>query len=278
MAVGGSVKPIKVALGYPWYAGADRDCVTNFLSNQHYFGRLQERLSWLAQENPLDAAYALKHVLSPLDPTNPASDIPEDMIGMEFEFGICDEVGCSLPGMARERIVDKCLEWGADYILWSDADMAWSTDAFLRLFLDKKPIVGALAFTGRKPITPVIYRFQDYNEIVDDKGMKHIQFTSVPVPDYKRDALQQVDAIGSGVMLINCEVFKQIPKPWFTSYGLGEDIYFCSRAKAYGVPVYVDTRVKTSHKPTFHHQWHNEAAYEAQQRAFEAEEFVAVPV
>lgn len=249
-----AMKTVRVALGYPWYAGADRDCVTNFLSIQHYMGRLQERLL-----HPPNG-----HVLPPLDPTNALSDIPPELVGTKFEFFIADEVGCSLPGMARERIVDKCLEHGVDYIMWSDADMAWGTDAFLRLYLDDKPIVGALAFTGRRPITPVIYKFSGYNTEVDDRGMTHIKFDAAPVPDYEKNALQQVDAIGSGVMLIKAETFRKIPKPWFTSYGLGEDIYFCSRAKAYGVPVFVDTRVKTSHKPTFHNQWHDETAYEAE--------------
>jgi hypothetical protein len=142
--------------------------------------------------------------------------------------------------------------------------MAWASDTFLRLYLDKKPIVGALAFTGRRPVTPVIYKFKDWSSDVDASGIPRISFSSDPVIDYQRDALQQVDAIGSGVMLIDCKVFKTIPKPWFTSYGLGEDIYFCARAKAHGVEVWVDTRVKTSHKPTFHSQWHDEAAYDAE--------------
>jgi hypothetical protein len=259
-------KKVKVALGYPWDTGADRDCVTNFLANQHYFGRLQERLSWLAHEDPIDAEFALRNVLPPLDPTNPAgtSEIPPELIGTEFEFFIAEEVACSLPGLARENIVDKCLAAGMDYILWSDADMTWGTDVFLRLYLDQKPIVAALAFTGRKPIVPVIYRFDGYRVLVDAKGHTNVHFNAQPVLDYKRDALQQVDAIGSGVMLINCEAFKKIPKPWFSSYGVGEDIWFCSRAKAYDVGVWVDTRAKTAHKPTFNDTWHGEAAYDAQ--------------
>jgi hypothetical protein len=255
------VKKVKVALGYPWYAGADRDCVTNFLCIQQYLGRLMERLWWL-NHSPLGTSVMSE--LPPLDRETPAAEIPMSLIGTEFEFAIADEVGCSLPGMARERIVEKCLEWGADYIMWSDSDMAWGTDAFLRLYLDDKPIVGALAFTGRVPITPVIYKFENYGTEVDDRGMTHIKFDAKPVPDYERDALQKVDAIGSGVMLIKAETFRTIPKPWFTSYGIGEDIYFCARAAAYKVPVYVDTRVKTAHKPTFHHKWHDEVAYDAQ--------------
>lgn len=262
------MKKVRIACGYPWYAGADRDCVTNFLALQHHMGRLQERLWWMKQAvdeygRPDFEAYAMP----PLDATNPTgtSEVPAELIGTEFEFGIGEEVGCSLPGLARERIVDKCLEWGADYIMWSDADMKWGTDVFLRLYLDQKPIVAALAFTGRLPLTPVIYRFENYGIKVDEKQQTHIEFDAQPVMDYKRDALQQVDAIGSGVMLIDAKVFKTIPKPWFTSYGLGEDIWFCARARAYDVPVFVDTRAKTAHKPTFHQVWHDEAAYDRQQ-------------
>ncbi len=244
---------IKVALCLPWYAGADRDCVVHFLQFQHYLGRLQERLYWQLRVDPNEVP-----VLPKLDPVNQTgfSEIPPELVGTEFEFGLVDEIGCSLPGLARERCVENALKWGADFLLFYDADMIFGTDLFLRLFLAKKPVVAALAFTGREPITPVIYRFDKYSQV---EGKLHADVQ--PVFNYLQNTLQQVDAVGSGVFLVDAAVFKTIPKPWFYSTGLGEDIFFCLMCKMHGVEVWVDTSAKTLHKPTFPKFWHDEMKY-----------------
>lgn len=238
---------VKVALALPWYAGADRDCVVHFLQFQHYLGRLQERLL-----RGKDAD------LPKLDPANTTgfSEIPDELWGTEFEFGISDEIGCSLPGMARERCVDNALKWGADFILFYDSDMIFGTDLFLRLFMAKKPVVAALAFTGRQPVTPVIYQLKDF------KFTHEVSFNSEPIHDYPRDTLFQVDAVGGGVFLVDANVFRSMSKPWFaTQSALGEDIYFCARCKMQDIPVWVHTGAKTIHKPTFPQVWHDEELY-----------------
>ena len=244
--------PIKVALCLPWYAGADRDCVTHFLQFQHYLGRLQERLDIIAAGGTPPP--------SKLDPSNTTgfSEIPPEMHGTRLQFGISDEIGCSLPGVARERCVDNALAWGADFLLFYDADMLFGTDLFLRLFLAKKPVVAALAFTGREPITPVIYKFKDYR--VDEKGQ--VSFDSQVVFNYEKNKLQKADAVGGGVFMVDAAVFRAVPKPWFaTNAALGEDIYFCARCKMLDIDVWVHTGAQTIHKPTFHRDWHDEVKY-----------------
>lgn len=252
-------KVVKVGLGLPWYAGPDRDCAANFLFFFHYLGRLQERLWWLAHGGKYGLDLPSGEVLPKLDPGNTTghSEIrgfPPELGWPEFEFDLIEQVGCSLVGMARESIVDAALENGDDYLLFVDSDMLFGSDAFLRLYLDDKPVVAALAFTGREPTHPVIFKFdRKINEV-----QHRIDIDVLPVEDYERDALQQVDAVGSGMILYKTDVFRQIPKPWFTSTGCGEDIHMAFRCHKYGVPIYVDTRVKTIHKPTFHGEWHDE--------------------
>ena len=245
---------VKVALCLPWYAGADRDCVTHFLQFQHYLGRLQERLSWIAQQ---PRGFKIGD-MPKLDPANTTgfSEIHPDLWGTEIEFGVADEIGCSLPGLARERCADNALAWGADYLLYYDADMIFGTDLFLRLLMARKPMIGALAFTGREPVTPVIYNFKDF------KFDKEVSFTSEPIFEYPRDQVAQVDAIGGGVFLVDADVFRSMAKPWFaTQSALGEDIYFCARCKMQNIPVHVHTGAKTLHKPTFPQVWHCEDLY-----------------
>jgi hypothetical protein len=126
--------------------------------------------------------------------------------------------------------------------------------------------VGALAFTARNPIQPVIYRIKEKH------GLKGLEWHSETVFDYPRDQLiTDIDvggpiAFGAGCVLFNMNVFKQIGKPWFHSTACGEDWMFCVRCWQSGVPRYVDTSLKTVHK-VFKPQWHGEAEYDANRKA-----------
>ena len=174
------------------------------------------------------------------------------------------EMFCSLPGRARENIVDSCLvpEAGIDYLFWTDDDMIFEPSTFLRLYRNQVDVCAALAFTARKPITPVIYRFDEKRN--EDGTLSGLD--SQPVYDYKPDALQKVDAFGSGVFLAKADVYRKVGKPWYSSYGCGEDIFFASRCREAGVDLHVDTRVRTYHKATAP-LWHDEGAYILQQQA-----------
>ena len=240
------MKTTKVCLGFPWYNGPDPHTYTRYMEMVHYFGRLQERSYWLDEvvEN-----------LDGLPPLDPSGDDPEAELTLKdyelsgrFEFGYSNEGGLSLPGLARELVVEGALAWGADWLLMWDDDMLFPWSAFLKLWRHQKPVTAALAFTSRLPIQPVIYR------ILERHTAKGLVRESDFVLDYPKDRLitdQDVDgpiAFGAGVVLINMNVFKQIPKPWFHSTGCGEDWMFCLRCFDHGISRYVDTSVKTMHK------------------------------
>lgn len=248
-------RTIRIALGLPWYDGPDKDCFGAFLSFQHYLGRLQERLWWY---NRLPTAMLDSALHPKLDITakDDEAEIPEWMHGTDLEFIVSDESGISLPGMARERVIDISLRVGADYILFYDDDMLFTDKILFQLLRHEKPVVAALAFTAREPIAPVIYRFRDHQ----DRGTQ-ITTTVEPILDYEPDTLQQVDAIGFGVVLIQASVFRRMPKPWFNNPGVGEDIQFCIMCKRAGIPIHVDTSAKTIHKPRYHKEWHSEEMY-----------------
>lgn len=255
-----AVKDITVAIGLPWYSGPDHETTAQHFVLMAYFGRVQERSHVIAQwveegTHPLIIEERLFR-LPPLDPTTPDAEFPRDMWGTRISFQLVEAVKCSLPGLAREQIVDGALASGADYLLMWDADMLIPTSALFRLLRDDKPIIGALAFCGREPVKPVLYKI---GREVNDKGEVGIRYDVIE--DYIPDALQEVDAVGFGCVLIKMEVFRTIPKPWFNVAGMGEDIFLALRAVKHNIPVYADTRVKTPHKPTFTKQWHDEAFY-----------------
>ena len=256
----------KLCLGLPWYDGPDEDVFGLHFELIEHLGRLRERSLWRQQLGheafmeslesvpPLDAMGADEGRMEPTE---------EDWrrLGV-LEIGWADASRYSLPGAAREKVVDDALAWGADWILFFDNDMKIPHSAFLRLWRHQKSVVAALAFTARKPIHPVIFRFvEGFDEVQRMPNWK-----AERVLDYPRDQLitnRDVEgslAFGGGVVLIKADVFRKMPKPWFSSTGCGEDIYFCMRLHQHGIPRYVDTSLKTAHK-IHEPQWSTEEMY-----------------
>lgn len=258
------MKKVRIAVCLPWYKGPDDTTVASIIALQHYFGRLQERTMWMekAQSTPLGWEPFLK-TLPPLT-ENEQSGI--DMLPEPVELDFCLSVASniSLPGMAREAVTNQAIDMGADIVFSYDYDMIVRPNAFMRLLADvlsteeDVPVVAALAFTGRLPIAPVIYK----STVMPD-GRPFFE----PVWNYKRDTLQRADAFGTGTFMARTEIFKKIPQPWFNlAGGMGEDLFFTGvRCPEFGIPVWVDTRAKVAHKPTIPAMWHDEVAFDAQQ-------------
>lgn len=181
---------------------------------------------------------------------------------------------------ARNQAVHEFLEdYTADWLFWLDTDMGFQPDA-LELLLEaadpvERPIVGGLCFAQREDEpdgmggwrtqpTPTIY---DWITLDDQSGYA-VRW------DYPLDTVTQVHATGSACVLIHRSVLEKmrdafsdgtIRPAWYdrlpnpsTKQLFSEDLSFCARAGALGFPVFVDTRVKTSH---YKHQWVAEEDY-----------------
>jgi len=170
---------------------------------------------------------------------------------------------------ARNQAVHEFLEdYTADWLLWLDTDMGFQPDA-LELLLEaadpvERPIVGGLCFAQREDDpdgmggwrtqpTPTIY---DWITLDGQSGYA-VRW------DYPIDTVTQCHATGSACVLIHRSVLEKmrdaftdgtIRPAWYdrlpnpsTKQLFSEDLSFCARAGALGFPVFVDTRVKTSH-------------------------------
>lgn len=122
----------------------------------------------------------------------------------------------------RERLVMDSLQNGASHILFMDDDMIFPPEAVKSLIKADKPIV----------ITN--YRIK----------MPEVVWTAKVEPS---SGLEEVEYGGLGLALINAEVFKALPQPWFAfAYNheykehTSEDAYFFKKAKQYGFPCLVD--------------------------------------
>jgi len=134
--------------------------------------------------------------------------------------------------LVRTAVAEKC-----DYILFIDADMRFPKTTLERLLAHKKDIIGVNATTRMMPPKPTARNIQ----INEDGSVDWLEVLS-----NKEKGIGKVDAIGCGVMLIKTSCLKNIPQPYFyfeqllKGKLLGEDIYFCIKAKDAGIDTWVD--------------------------------------
>ena len=134
----------------------------------------------------------------------------------------------------RMELARQALEEKADYLLWLDSDMRFPRETIGHLMLRDKPIVAANYATRRMPVKPVA--------MMDNDGEIGRVYTA---PD--SEGLQPVDYIGMGVMMVKREVFEKVEAPWFAipystvgQHYIGEDVFFCRKAREAGYEVLVD--------------------------------------
>lgn len=258
-------KTNKIVLGLPWYGGPDIDCYPDYFEMMSMLGRIRERsifFDTMKKQGLLTPELVAS--LPQLDPYGfeggHLAITPEDGI---FEFAIANQTRLSLPGLARERLVDQALGYGADHLFMWDADMKFNLATMLRLWRHNKPVVNALGYTSREPITPCLYRIIEGWDVTNAcPGFNSEIVWDVPQKDLITDEdIGGEIAFGAGITLINMNVFRQIPKPWFNSTGCGEDWFFCVRCRNFGIPRYVDTSIQTLHK-AHKVSWYGKDAYD----------------
>ena len=175
----------------------------------------------------------------------------------------------------RNATVEQFLQRdGVEWLMWVDTDMGFSADSVDRLIAAadpvERPIVGGLCFTQketesdglggfRTAPSPTLFRWANAGD-----GREGF----VPWHDYPANEVVQVAATGSAFILIHRSVLEKVGAEgphWYsrltnpsTGQLLSEDLSFCGRAVQAGFPIYVDTRVKTTHMKT---AWIGEADY-----------------
>lgn len=201
---------------------------------------------------------------------------------------------------ARNQAVHEFLEdYTADWLFWLDTDMGFQPDA-LELLLGaadpvERPIVGGLCFAQREDEPDGIggWRTQPTPTIYDWISLDGQSGYAVRW-DYPIDTVTKCHATGSACVLIHRSVLErmrdafaagEIRPAWYdrlpnpsTQQLFSEDLSFCMRAGALGFPVYVDTRVRTSH---YKHMWVAEEDYVRQrfvQAAVDAPAGSSLPV
>jgi len=146
--------------------------------------------------------------------------------------------GCYV-AVNRNDLAVMALEQNATHILYLDDDMRfppWSLEQLLARHTD---IVGVNYTTRKLPIRPVTL-----NNIDWDDGTIPSDVVWTPPG---ATGLQEVDALGGGVLLVNTDVFIKVDYPFFEQWydqkrlrNVGEDVDFCKKAQDAGYKVYID--------------------------------------
>lgn len=97
----------------------------------------------------------------------------------------------------RNDLVERAIDFNADWILWIDSDMTFPRDALSRLIRRGKQMVGA---TYNKRVPPY-----------DTLG------AWIPTPDLKQPdgGVHECYYLPGGFMLIHTDVYKALPYPWY---------------------------------------------------------------
>jgi GT2 family glycosyltransferase len=166
--------------------------------------------------------------------------------GYDFHC-ICPENGYTI-AENRNYIAVQALNNNSDYLLMIDDDMVFEPDLLDKLIANKKDICGV----AYHPRTDMQGRLKFLDET------HYINLETNKDPKYKNTF--ECHATGTGIILIKCEVFKKIPRPWFMfeyydkptdlnagQCKLGEDWFFCREAKKAGFKIWTDPKIKVNH-------------------------------
>ena len=164
---------------------------------------------------------------------------------------------------ARNQVTRQFLdEQTAPWLFLADSDMWFEADTVDRLIAAadpvERPVVGALCYSqnndngGGEPYATM------YELTQGPEG----ELAFVRYAKWPEDTLVQVAATGAAALLVHRGVLERVEKaagdraaPWFresvTGTALmGEDLTFCLRCAATGIPVHVHTGVRVGHMKT----------------------------
>ena len=124
------------------------------------------------------------------------------------------------------------------------------------------PCRGYISWQDMKPFQPMAWRFKRHDKIVPIRQFRGVQFDQdmLELIDPKDGDMQQIDFMGSGVIMFHRDHLLSLKKPWFYERVNQEDqqriasmdTTFCWRLKmeAYA-KVWVDTTIKVKHLHIF---------------------------
>jgi len=161
----------------------------------------------------------------------------------EFKF-FTGNTGRMSVNYARESMADTACRLDMDFILMIDDDQIVPKDMFERLYKtiedQKADVVSPMVTQRYPPFNPVMWKQSWF-----DGG----KIANIFIEEYEPNSIVECDAVGFGVVLIRVAMLKKTKMPrFFSNTYLGEDIYFCMKAKGEAkAKIIMDTSIKVGH-------------------------------
>lgn len=145
--------------------------------------------------------------------------------------------------IARQRNLGSHAGLAGDWVLFVDADSVPRAETLALLLSRNLPIVGAVVCERQPPWRVCAVK-------AGWTGAHDIQ--RVSLADLPRQGTLRVSAVGTGCLLVRCEVFKAVRFPWFRCGQivpdlLMEDTGFCLDAEKAGIPTHLDCEARVGH-------------------------------
>lgn len=151
------------------------------------------------------------------------------------EIDLILKQGC-LVHKNRNDIVTEAIKGNYTHIFFIDTDMCFAPEVLDRLLSRNKDIIGAN------------YNKRNLNKETVIKFIEDGKLVGKPIPE----ELFECASIGTGCALIKTDVFKTISYPYFDFNDeelgeVGEDVYFCLKAKRKGYNIWCDPTMDIGH-------------------------------
>ena len=170
------------------------------------------------------------------------------------------------PARRHLDICEMAVEWGASHILILGADQVYEEDMIERLISrvedDNCEVISALVPTrgcvprmDMVPFQPMAWRFKANTDFRQYRGYEE-DGDMIEVIKPENGDLQEIDFIGSGVIMFPVDDLLMLPKPWFSETFDEEtmareasmDTKFCFKLKVIsGAKLWVDTSILVRH-------------------------------
>lgn len=171
---------------------------------------------------------------------------PEDDIILSMKRG-------TLIADQRHELAKKALIDDADYLLMLDSDMRFPHDIIEHMMSRDKDILAACSSTRKFPTKTNAFR--------SIRPSLHLWI------DENSTGLHEVAAVGTAIMMIKTDVFRNMELPFFEivwdeyfQHFMGEDVYFCAKARQSGYSVFVDQDLSHGIRHTGSYEFSHEDA------------------
>lgn len=179
-------------------------------------------------------------------------DVPVEFFSCFMGMAMVGETTLALESQslvyeARNKLVLKALDKGADYILWIDSDMVFDRELLPNLLKDmddEHEFVSGIFFKRSFPTNPTILKELHWSG-ASDHGSEFYT-------DYPKDQLFEIAGSGLACTMIKTSLIEDVinefqESPFTPLSGLGEDYSFCWKINKIGRKMWCDSRVKVGH-------------------------------